>query len=1099
MPDSVFSQFYHRLAGQSMPQIRPMYQVPDFNKSLANLMRAQIALMRTQRPAGGGRGGGAGRAPQEGDPRYGQYVDVPQGDGTTKPFWVWGKGDKARQVNAEKAIKAAQNNIIAKDEKLQADLAKLPTLSIEGQKEILEKIRKEALPRLTQATGMTAEELNKEILAKPAAEMAAREKAYENASSWDVFKSHLNDIGRNFYNTVAAMGESSAERLARGNAAKEARQKNIESNIYRDELHRREQEGRGNLGERLSMPGLTDLVGGALGYLAPGIAGSMVAGLPGAFFGGVLGGAGMAGGEALERVASDPNLKTEADKQAVIDKAYGLNMLVAGGIGAIPGPIGAARGIAAGMPLRQALTVGLPTASTRLRTLGQHVADAGILGGAFQAGTTAAYGTATGQDLSIMEGLPEAIAGGALFGLPFGAKAAAFNRKWINPRLPNPQMPESVARERAKHPFDTGPDDTSIYRIQRNTPATDTVLEPLPPYRTFTDNTTNPFVESFMSTPGNVYVRPSQPNVWMPAQGTYPSSVRTAILSRPEVTHLTPPVTARHPQNIWTPNQNIWSTQQPVTPHVQVASLAPPPPVTSIYSSHPAQVSPSNPRNIWTPNPNVRVIQNPVSPAVQVAPLSRVTGTRIKTAIATSQPVSSDTAPKEFSFKNLNTREKVKQAVKSFLDNDGTEDAVRVQMDTLKTKNFRYKAADEALNEYRAATEQGSGNGTITSLGGNGPDGKGKPVATDIQSDKSGAGDTATTLKSPPNHNDPALVVGDTATEKRGYAGAKTPDTGTPETLAGTPANEKPVRTPSPDGKRNPQPAATDSPESDKGSGGNKLEGGAGAGSAGDEAAAGAAAINKIQNLRLQAAAEQGVKVRRKKVAEAEQQKLLEDAPTPETKPEKPVAPIALGDAVKAAKPALKQVLPTLNTYDKELTKLVTTKSALEKLPHDKQIETADRIAGLKEEIKGTSADTPEVRQALETMRTFLVDKYNKETVAKTAEAQGFEQPRTSGITREQAESIMEELLPVFEQIEEHAKTSQKVKDLASSVTILPVQEVKEADFQTLREVAETKLKAEPEVLEKFDNLIDYKKSPEMTVKEAQKIVNTDGNKKAPC
>ena len=387
---------------------------------LADIIRMQAAMARASGGGGGG-GGGAGGY----NPRYTRMVKVPKGDGTFIDVPVTGPTQKERDAEATRMIKEQQDAILANDKPLQDTLSKLSSLSAQGQKEEIDKIRKEMLPRLTQATGLSAEQLSTRILEKPLAEQKAREKlvneGYVGRSLLDGAKMAFGSLAA----AVRSIGATPEEKLAIGNARREENQKSMEANPYLDEQRRLSQEGRSSMG--YTWDNKATAAASSLARMAPVMAPVMVATAVGgplgaalAIGGGALGGAGMAAGETLERVASDPNL-TPAQKLSVIDAAQTKAAAVSGVLGAIPvGPLGVTRIARQGL---RAIGPGIG------RSMAENTLDNAVLGGAYQLGTNLAYNSGTGQSLPVFEGTLESALAGAALGVPFGIHAGRVNNR----------------------------------------------------------------------------------------------------------------------------------------------------------------------------------------------------------------------------------------------------------------------------------------------------------------------------------------------------------------------------------------------------------------------------------------------------------------------------------------------------------------------------------------------------------------------------------------------------------------------------------------------------------------------------------------------
>lgn len=441
-------------------------RLPDPMQSLAQLMKMQIQQQRMALAAARAAGRGGARN-YEGNPRLGRYAMVPQKDGTRKPVWVWGTTDKERDKAEAKAIDEARQEILAGDKNFQDAIAGFADKSKAGMTETLDKVRKEHLPRLAQTLGMSGEEASKYITGGLQKTLDDYSKKIDDAGVGTQIKQGLSQFWRNTVDAIAGIARTSEEQIAAGNANREAAAQDLKENAWQENLERMRAEGRSTVGEQLSSPFRAAAMHGTqLGAMiapamAAGAIGTMIAPGPGTLIGAGIGGALGAGlpsaGEAMARVAGDENL-TPAQRAESIGTTGLVSGLTSGAIGAIPiGPASVARPALVRAALgRQVAKQGVPEAvlsrmapgateaeikgaanewirgqagtvlrpgpytSSIYKGVAEHAVNAGILGGAFQLGSNAAYNLGTGQDLPVTEGLPEAVIGGAALGLPFG-------------------------------------------------------------------------------------------------------------------------------------------------------------------------------------------------------------------------------------------------------------------------------------------------------------------------------------------------------------------------------------------------------------------------------------------------------------------------------------------------------------------------------------------------------------------------------------------------------------------------------------------------------------------------------------------------------
>lgn len=449
MPNSFGNPF-------TIPQVQTSHlkvNLPDPRQSLLALIKLQAAQARAAQAA----------SPKnyEGNPRYGKYVMEPQGDGTSKPVWVWGNSDKERAIAEAKVLDTAYRKILAGDRDYQNLTAGFEGFSRDKMNETLEKVRKDHLPRLAQKMGLTGEEASKYVISGLDKIRSDYSKKIDQAGVGTQIAQGIKQFFRNSYNAIATIGDTSKERVARGNALAEAAQRDLQENAWQENLQRMQAEGRDTLGEQLSNWGRSAAMHGTglAAMMAPALTLGAVAGPYGAALGGALGAGLPEAGGALQRVATDPNL-TPAQKEESIGTTALATGAGLGAIGAIPGPGNLIRGTLAKRAVAKAFPEGVSQTVAQsmkryatdvekaaaekafidsqvkawtpslAQSVGIHTANAATLGGAFQLGSNAAYNFGTGQPLTqnLTEGLPEAVIGGAVLGLPFGLGGRA--RAW---------------------------------------------------------------------------------------------------------------------------------------------------------------------------------------------------------------------------------------------------------------------------------------------------------------------------------------------------------------------------------------------------------------------------------------------------------------------------------------------------------------------------------------------------------------------------------------------------------------------------------------------------------------------------------------------
>lgn len=453
-----------------IPQIQMtgLRNVPQYNPFLG--LREALLMQRALMPRGGG--GGRGGVPQEGDPRYGEYVMLP--DGTRK--WIRAKTDKQRAEGKAAVITEYRNKVLEGDAEYKAAVDGLSQLSVAGQRERISKLRGMA-PRLAPKLGLSESDTVKLLTSDAEKSANARERMVNDAPG--EFWGSLWRGAQNLWDSVATLGDNAAEQLTRARAANAREREAIQENAFLDEIQRREQEERSTAGMKFGTfrglrnllgESLTDLgavvaaqgggaaAGAALGAAAPVPGGALAGGLLGGMLGGAASNAPLAGFQFARRIADDDTI-SDADKIRMLEDnnaalyGAGVGALTASpagwlgkGLAAVPGRIGQTAAALSSIPAR-----------TTMRAIGKSAAqnafDASVLGASDLITQNLAYNQATGRETPLTEGLGEAIASGAILGLPFGlmagrgarARRAAWERAHGNTILDAEIAPEPAA------------------------------------------------------------------------------------------------------------------------------------------------------------------------------------------------------------------------------------------------------------------------------------------------------------------------------------------------------------------------------------------------------------------------------------------------------------------------------------------------------------------------------------------------------------------------------------------------------------------------------------------------------------------------------
>lgn len=429
-----------------IPQIQMtgLRNVPKYDPFLG--LREAMLMQRAMQARSGGGGRGSG-VPQEGDLRYGRWVTLP--DGTQK--WVWGKTDKERSTAEEAARAAYVRGVLESDPEYKKAVEGISQLSVPGQRDRIAKLRAMA-PRLAPKLGMSELDAVKFLTADASKAVTAREKEISRADN--PFWGSLARGASNLWDAITHIGDTAPERIARAKAVKAEERAAAEENAFLDEIERRRREGIGTAGLTLgTWKGLTNLAGQSLtdlgatitaqglggwaGAAGGALLGGVLGGPAGAAWGGRLGaalGAG-AGGAAIngplaseqfaQRIADDGTI-SDAEKIRMIENSnaglYGAAVgaavsspaaLAGRALSVVPGKIGATA-------TRLSTVPAASTTGAIVKGVAQNAVDAAALGAADLMTQNLAYNQATGRDIPLTEGLGEAIASGAILGLPFG-------------------------------------------------------------------------------------------------------------------------------------------------------------------------------------------------------------------------------------------------------------------------------------------------------------------------------------------------------------------------------------------------------------------------------------------------------------------------------------------------------------------------------------------------------------------------------------------------------------------------------------------------------------------------------------------------------
>lgn len=449
----------------AIPQVRPNIGWDSRNQGtgLAMLIKTQEAIAKQRlmeariaaaqaRAAGGGGGGGGGVQRID---RYTDVIELPKADGTVEKVAVQAPTQKERILKKEQMLAERRQQIIDNDPEMQKLRSGFDKMSLPAQKEALDKMRQSATPRLAKVLNMSGEELTKSLVQPLQTQYEARNKEVNSSDFLGTLGRMAGSIKDSVSSAIQSFTDSESEMVKRGQAADEQRRAD---NPYLDEVRRLETEGRGTTSLRTSNPfkALVEfaepVIGTAAGTLAGGAAGSMLGGIPGALAGAALGGGATGAlygrGEAIERVANDPNL-SEQQKLDSIESTANLATLVGGGLGAITvGPAQLGRMGLRALAVQRGTQAALDSGATALpqvarafaikdvtdaaakqslkavvgKELAANAVDAAALNAAYTLGSNAAYNYGTNQDLPVGEGLTEALVSGgalgALMGLP---------------------------------------------------------------------------------------------------------------------------------------------------------------------------------------------------------------------------------------------------------------------------------------------------------------------------------------------------------------------------------------------------------------------------------------------------------------------------------------------------------------------------------------------------------------------------------------------------------------------------------------------------------------------------------------------------------
>lgn len=444
----------------NIPQFQ-LLEAPDYTSQLA---RAAMAASRAG--SGGGRGGSGSSA--------GGYRARVNPDGSVSYDFIPGRTDKERETNFERIQQARAQQAFLQDEEIQRKMRGIEDMSFRRQKEILDSIRTTDIPRIARQTGYDGK-LIETMISDHQARVKAGQRAIEETGLPTVLWDSLRRSGGELVDAITSIGNSAAEQQVQAKQRAEVNQAITEANPVLREQEKQAAEGYGFLSRLGQHGGLTTVIGsaapdtglavgaGALALAAlpvsvPTAAATGIAGLAGATTGAIS-----ERGALVRRIASDPNLSTEQQVQAIEE---GLPAATAYGaaLGGLTIPIGrgistarsalASRGIGASGLARAtradrqaALALERATQSnasqetlqqltnartlaerrlldaqraasspSRLRSLGQGTTDAATYSAATQAAQNIVYGNVTGQPVDVGANVGEAALTGALFG-----------------------------------------------------------------------------------------------------------------------------------------------------------------------------------------------------------------------------------------------------------------------------------------------------------------------------------------------------------------------------------------------------------------------------------------------------------------------------------------------------------------------------------------------------------------------------------------------------------------------------------------------------------------------------------------------------------
>lgn len=304
------------LPGVPLPKVDPM-------AGLTALLAVQKAIAQQQALAARAAGGGGTR----GVSGKTDILELPDGTGNVRPIEVTAPSEGERKEKKKEIRRQNLYTIAQNDKELQQSLAKMKNLSVAGQKEELNKIRRQHIPRIAELGGAPeyADSLLRDITSSLKEDIDRQQKAVNDTgvlqSAWDSLRMGWSTLR----DSIRSIGATPAQEVAMGRARAREREQILEQNPHLRDKTLQRREGRDSSFMDNPVLNTVEGLGESLGEI-------------GAVAAGQAGGAGLmrAGGALLSMI---PTPATQLAGRALQGTGWALGGMAAGGAatGAITG------------------------------------------------------------------------------------------------------------------------------------------------------------------------------------------------------------------------------------------------------------------------------------------------------------------------------------------------------------------------------------------------------------------------------------------------------------------------------------------------------------------------------------------------------------------------------------------------------------------------------------------------------------------------------------------------------------------------------------------------------------------------------------------